>query len=209
MSLLFRVCGIDIFISFVAEIQLGISTSTSFYRNISGIGGWSQMSISSAILHSEVSISLLMPLVANYFSDPFVHMDRTNKTYGWVIAVKELRETVPNLFRYVSAWKRNKGIKSQGLWEMFLEKPDPEDDSPKFEDADGPGTSPHLIVDPEAMEGEKYNMCHFWSNFEIARFDFYKSKEYEEFFQMLEESGGFWQERVLFHMQSMLGDIRR
>lgn len=122
-------------------------------------------------------------------------MERTNKTYGWVIAVKELRETVPNLFRYVAGWKRKNNIKSQGLWEMFLAKPE---DSEKLwsEDKDGPGTTTKEGIDPEAMEGESYNMCHFWSNFEIARFDFFRSQQYEDFFQTLEQSGGFWQERV-------------
>jgi mannosyltransferase len=51
-------------------------------------------------------------------------------------------------------------------------------------------------IDPETMEGESYNMCHFWSNFEIARLDFFRSKEYEDFFEMMDRSGGFWMERV-------------
>jgi mannosyltransferase len=33
-------------------------------------------------------------------------MIETNKTYGFTIAVKELKETVPNIFRYASAYKR-------------------------------------------------------------------------------------------------------
>ena len=51
-------------------------------------------------------------------------------------------------------------------------------------------------IDPEAMEGEKYNMCHFWSNFEIARLGLVQKQEYEEFFNMMDQSGGFWMERV-------------
>ena len=121
-------------------------------------------------------------------------MIESNKTYGFTIAVKELRETVPNIFRYASAYKRLKGLKSKGLWEMFVEPqpdkgPEPTEDDPDYKP---PGTD----IDPEAMEGEKYNMCHFWSNFEIARLDFFRSKEYEEFFQMMDRSGGFWMERV-------------
>ena len=112
-------------------------------------------------------------------------MIESNKTYGFTIAVKELRETVPNIFRYASAYKRLKGIKSQGLWEMFVE--------PQPEKGHEP---PPDEIDPEGMEGEKYNMCHFWSNFEIARLDFFRSKEYEDFFQMMDRSGGFWMERV-------------
>jgi mannosyltransferase len=51
-------------------------------------------------------------------------------------------------------------------------------------------------IDPETMEGQNYNMCHFWSNFEIARLDWFRSKEYNDFFDMMDRSGGFWMERV-------------
>lgn len=140
-------------------------------------------------------------------SDPFIHMIRNNKTYGFTIAVKELRETVPNIFRYASAYKRMNNLTSQGLWEMFTEKPEEkEKDLPK-DDAKYKKPLPEEIlnsepggalpdIDPEAMEGETYNMCHFWSNFEIARLDWFRSKEYNDFFEMMDRSGGFWMERV-------------
>ena len=60
----------------------------------------------------------------------------------------------------------------------------------------GPVTNTCRVDDPDAMEGESYNMCHFWSNFEIARLSFFRSKEYREFFEMMDRSGGFWMERV-------------
>ncbi|CCE63916.1 hypothetical protein TPHA_0G00800 [Tetrapisispora phaffii CBS 4417] len=47
----------------------------------------------------------------------------------------------------------------------------------------------------EKFDNEGYNLCHFWSNFEIARVDLYTNEVYEEYFQFLEESNGFWQER--------------
>lgn len=131
-------------------------------------------------------------------------MIEANKTYGFTIAVKELRETVPNIFRYASAYKRINNLTSQGLWEMFVEPPPEKEPEP----ADGKAKSglPEEIlrseknnqpeIDPEAMEGEKYNMCHFWSNFEIARLDFFRSQAYEDFFEMMDRSGGFWMERV-------------
>jgi mannosyltransferase len=122
-----------------------------------------------------------------------------NKTYAFTIAVKELRETVPNIFRYAAAYKRLKNIKSQGLWEMFVE-PQPEKKEKEKLPEEVLQSEPARLpdVDPEGMEGEKYNMCHFWSNFEIARLDFFRSKEYEDFFQMMDRSGGFWMERVRF-----------
>ncbi|KAG6989829.1 hypothetical protein G7Y79_00063g093800 [Physcia stellaris] len=138
--------------------------------------------------------------------DPFIHMERAKKTYGFTIAVKELKETVPNIFRYASAYKRVNNLTSKGLWEMFAEPAEvpkfPQDDDPKYKPPlpeeilsteAGQGGLPD--VDPEAMEGEVYNMCHFWSNFEIARLDWFRSKEYNDFFDMMDRSGGFWMER--------------
>lgn len=129
-------------------------------------------------------------------------MIENNKTYGFTIAVKELKETVPNIFRYASAYKRLNNITSQGLWEMFVDPPadkEPEVADPNMPEevlrAD-PGHNKPPKMDPDTMEGEKYNMCHFWSNFEIARLDFFRSKAYEDFFQMMDHSGGFWMERV-------------
>ncbi|KAL2752366.1 glycosyltransferase family 15 protein [Sodiomyces alcalophilus JCM 7366] len=135
--------------------------------------------------------------------DPFQEMIKANKTYGFTIAVKELRETVPNIFRYASAYKRNKGLQSKGLWEMFVEPIDPKEDASGSDDSSqnvlqnqSPNPNNALPkVDPESMEGETYNMCHFWSNFEIARLSWFRSKEYEEFFEMMDRSGGFWMER--------------
>ena len=135
-------------------------------------------------------------------------MARANKTYGFTIAVKELKETVPNIFRYASAYKRNHNLTSKGLWEMFIEPPAEESkaaakDTQKHKESlpeeilsTEPGRGVLPDIDPEAMNGEIYNMCHFWSNFEIAKLDWFRSKEYEEFFQMMDRSGGFWMERV-------------
>ena len=149
-----------------------------------------------------------VPPANSWISDPFLKMAEANKTYGFTIAVKELRETVPNIFRYASAYKRKNGLQSKGLWEMFIEPP-PEEEEPPKDDQKGkqkklpeeilriePGQNALPDIDPEAMDGESYNMCHFWSNFEIARLDFFRSREYEEFFEMMDRSGGFWMERV-------------
>lgn len=132
-------------------------------------------------------------------------MAENNKTYGFTIAVKELVETVPNIFRYASSYKRMNNLTSQGMWEMFVDRPEEDEDfmpendhrkknKPPPEDLEDPGRLPE--IDQEAMEGEVYNMCHFWSNFEIARLDWFRSKEYEDFFNVMDKSGGFWMERV-------------
>lgn len=47
----------------------------------------------------------------------------------------------------------------------------------------------------DKFDNEEYNLCHFWSNFEIARIDTFDNEIYNSFFQYLESSGGFWKER--------------
>lgn len=176
---------------------------------MSGTGGSSQKLSTFATSHSK-SISVTIDALLIALSDPFLKMAENNKTYGFTIAVKELKETVPNIFRYASAYKRSNNLTSKGLWEMFVDRPEDDEDfmeghdwrwrqyhgrtEEEREPAPGPGQLPD--IDAEAMEGEVYNMCHFWSNFEIARLDWFRSKEYEDFFQMMDKSGGFWMERV-------------
>lgn len=47
----------------------------------------------------------------------------------------------------------------------------------------------------DRTDKEDYNLCHFWSNFEIARVDIFTSPEYQQFYQHLESAGGFYKER--------------
>lgn len=42
---------------------------------------------------------------------------------------------------------------------------------------------------------EEYNLCHFWSNFEIASFEIFRSPIYREYFKFLDEKMGFTKER--------------
>lgn len=47
----------------------------------------------------------------------------------------------------------------------------------------------------DRFEREEYNLCHFWSNFEIAKISLFHSPEYTEYFEYLENAGGFYKER--------------
>ena len=50
------------------------------------------------------------------------------------------------------------------------------------------------ITDSEKVD---YNMCHLWSNFEIVKSDFLRSKAYQEYFEYLDRKGGFFYERFV------------
>lgn len=52
---------------------------------------------------------------------------------------------------------------------------------------------PNLYED--RYEDEEYNLCHFWTNFEIARTDIFTSETYQAYFRHLDERGGFYKER--------------
>lgn len=47
----------------------------------------------------------------------------------------------------------------------------------------------------DKFDDEEYNMCHFWSNFEIAKVEVFDNDLYNSYFEYLEKSGGFWKER--------------
>ena len=52
---------------------------------------------------------------------------------------------------------------------------------------------PPLVIDK--FDNLEYNLCHFWSNFEIAKLSIYEDPIYEEYFNYLESHDGFWKER--------------
>lgn len=111
--------------------------------------------------------------------DPFVLMRKTNKKYGFVIALYEYENTIPT------------------LWNTTL------DFMKKYPEHLHPNNSFAFLTDTSAIGPEKlvldlhsgYNLCHFWSNFEIGDLDFFRSKAYNDYFDHLEASGGFYYER--------------
>jgi len=100
--------------------------------------------------------------------DPFLYMEDNKKVYGFTITMYEYRSTIETL------WQTTKD---------FLK------------------SHPEYRVEGNAMgfisdnRGEEYNLCHFWSNFEIADMDFWRAPAYTAYVDYLEASGGFYYER--------------
>ncbi|KII88494.1 glycosyltransferase family 15 protein [Plicaturopsis crispa FD-325 SS-3] len=100
--------------------------------------------------------------------DPFVFMQDNNKVYSFTISLYEWEPTIPT------------------LWDAVKE----------FAAA-----NPQYIAPENSMDflsdngGENYNLCHYWSNFEIADLDFWRGEAYTKFFEHLESKGGFYYER--------------
>lgn len=100
--------------------------------------------------------------------DPFRWMAENGKKYSFVITPTELEETIPSLWRQVKGF-----IKAY----------------PEHIAEDG-----HLDYLSDD-KGETWRTCHFWSNFEIASLDWFRSQAYSNFFNYLDSAGGFFYER--------------
>ncbi|TID18184.1 hypothetical protein CANINC_003925 [Pichia inconspicua] len=100
--------------------------------------------------------------------DPFKYMVDNEKVYGFTITIHEFLRTIETL------WSTTKEFLSEHSEYLH------------------PNNLMKFISNDN---GETYNLCHFWSNFEIADMDFWRSQPYDEYFKHLDKSGGFFYER--------------
>lgn len=107
-------------------------------------------------------------LMCDIAEDPFTFMRENNKRYGFTIALIEYEWTVETL------WQETRN----------------------FMDLHPEHVNPHNALRfVSSDDGESYNLCHFWSNFEIADLDFWRSDAYRDYFDFLDQAGGFFYER--------------
>ncbi|EJW02521.1 hypothetical protein EDEG_03075 [Edhazardia aedis USNM 41457] len=99
--------------------------------------------------------------------DPFEFMRVKKKKYGFVITLLEFMETIPTLWKTTLEFleKHRNMLHNNKILSFILD------------------------------ENKKFNGCHFWSNFEIASFEFFRSPIYEKYFEFLDQAGGFYYER--------------
>ncbi|KAH3902163.1 related to Alpha-1,2 mannosyltransferase KTR1 [Saccharomycodes ludwigii] len=100
--------------------------------------------------------------------DIFKYMNYNGKKYGFVISIHEIPNTIETLWESV---KKYISINSQTL---------------------SPNNLQNFITDKKA---DYYNLCHFWSNFEIGSLNFFRSETYVNFFEFLDKEGGIYYER--------------
>ncbi|KAM7186032.1 family 15 putative glycosyltransferase [Naviculisporaceae sp. PSN 640] len=120
--------------------------------------------------------------------DPFVEMARHRKTYGFTIALAESPRTCPSLFRHMADYKEAHDIPTTTLWKAMV--------APSWV----PWPFRSLLssafnVSHTDRHGDGWNLCHYWSNFEIADMDFFRGGEYQNLVKELDKSGGFYFER--------------
>lgn len=104
--------------------------------------------------------------------DPFAMMRTQGKRYGFAISLFEYRITIPTLFQTVVGFFND--VDQQDIIRQI-----PEDNLHKF------------IINDDGS----YNLCHYWTNFEVADLDLFRSDAYSRYFQYLDRAGGFFYER--------------
>lgn len=112
--------------------------------------------------------------------DPFYIMRKYQKKYGFVITMYEYEDTIPTLWENI---------------EMYLDENE--------QDIDMENNAHKFLTDSEIIGNQvniidsntEYNLCHFWSNFEIGDLNFFRSDRYKRYFEFLDSKGGFYYER--------------
>ncbi|KAI0315949.1 nucleotide-diphospho-sugar transferase, partial [Amylostereum chailletii] len=92
--------------------------------------------------------------------DPFLYMQDHNKTYGFTITMYEFEATIPTLWSAVREFVK------------------------KYPEHVAKDNALDFISDDD---GQHFNRCHFWSNFEIADMDFWRGEAYAAFFDHLDQ----------------------
>lgn len=105
------------------------------------------------------------------FFDPFRWMAANKKKYAWVLSLTEYPATIHDLWVHsLRFFKANTQYHSPGL------------------------TALNFVASRNRV-GLSYNHCHFWSNFEIADLDWYRSEGYIKYFEELDRTGKFFKWR--------------
>ncbi|PVH18013.1 uncharacterized protein CXQ87_000923 [Candidozyma duobushaemuli] len=111
--------------------------------------------------------------------DPFTVMRENKKVYGFVLALPDYENTIPTLWPTVEEFieKYPQHLHPNNAYDFLTTN-----ETDVFFGVDNPHK--HL-----------YNLCHFWSNFEIASLEFFRGEAYGAYFDHLDKSGGFYYER--------------
>jgi mannosyltransferase len=112
-------------------------------------------------------------------------MAQHKKKYGYTIALWERGQTVPSLFRKLSDFKTQHLLPTSNLWTAMIDA----------SYMPWPFRRALSLLRNRDENGDLWNMCHFWSNFEIADMEFFRSAAYRKIFEYLDRDGGFYYER--------------
>ncbi|KAF2754786.1 alpha-1,2 mannosyltransferase KTR1 [Pseudovirgaria hyperparasitica] len=108
--------------------------------------------------------------------DVFAYMQDHNKTYGFTINLYDSPQSVATL------WPETE--------KFIADHPEYLHKNNALDWVTDSATRPE-----HNLKAGGYSTCHFWSNFEVADMEFWRSPAYEDYFAHLDRAGGFFYER--------------
>jgi alpha 1,2-mannosyltransferase len=139
--------------------------------------------------------------------DPFLFLMDHNKSYGFTIMLPEYPETIPSLWNHTLHYLLTYYSPSTRSFDLTRSPFPSHSASLSFSPSpphDFSNSLPFLKeYFSDTLLGEvflnpfsgQFNLCHFWSNFEISSLSFFRSEEYLHFFSYLDSLGGIYYER--------------
>jgi alpha 1,2-mannosyltransferase len=103
--------------------------------------------------------------------DPFQYMVDNNKLYGFSIARPEMMNTIPSLWKKIKIWL-DLGYKNKIAQNNAID-----------------------FISSDKGQNLDKSACTFFNNFEIGAFSVFRDKQYLDYFDYLDKSGGFFYER--------------
>lgn len=110
--------------------------------------------------------------------DVFKYLQGTGKVYGFTMGLYDIEQSIatlwPETLKYLNTGDNYKYVNPSGSFQWLVE------------DLQNPHKN-------KCTGG--YSTCHFWSNFEIGDFDFWRSEAYDNWVNYLDSTGKFYYER--------------
>ena len=120
----------------------------------------------------------------------FAYMHDQGILYGFNIFIGELRATIPSLWRTTVEWARRRRQQDPAYNpEMLRLFSNPVGDINRVT-ADALGGHHNWLSTLFNINGDDdYNLCHFWSNFELGSLNWLRSPAYLDYFNHLDRAG--------------------
>lgn len=109
--------------------------------------------------------------------DVFRYLEATDRIYGFTVSLYDIPQLVKLLWsdtlRWLNTGDNYQYVNKNGAFQWLTENQQ----------------------QPQRFKIAGYLTCHFWSNFEIADMDFYRSEAYDSWFKFLDLTNNFYYER--------------
>ncbi len=129
-------------------------------------------------------------IVCDLNYDIFKFMNYYDKKFGFITSIQDDPTTLSSLWSTVKSFLMETNADNEN---------ENENDSPNFENNDPLSSkyisSNNMLSFISNDHGDTYNLCNFWPSFEVADFSFFRGEIYQNYFNYLDKSQGFFKDK--------------